>query len=170
MLPTDRELIIYQSNATISISLLPLFSYCFAHSIFLFHCKCVSSVYIEGFNTGRGGAHLRDDRWWRLEAKVAGGRLRRRRGPRGGHHPSVGAAMWHGVVRSGHFLVGAPCSPVALRWRRRWRGHDGCVEEVLARGRRWRWGPDGGSVRSSHFLDGSLAVAACEGNENWEVI
>jgi hypothetical protein len=45
------------------------------------------------------------------------------------------------------------------------KGND--ISEGAPARQRWRWwrGPGGGSVRSSHFLDGSPTAAACEGNE-----
>jgi hypothetical protein len=122
-------------------------NYCLAHSVFLFHCKCglsvhfkcVSSFYTEGFNTGQGGAHLRDGHRWRHEARVIRGRLRRRWGRHGG---TVG---WGWGASSLVLLSPWWCSgsgvdegDMAVVSKRSWHGGGSSGEGVLARRQRQR--------------------------------
>jgi hypothetical protein len=55
---------------------------------------------------------------------------------------------------------------MAVASKRSWHGGDSGGKGVPAWWRQWRQqGPDGGSMCSSRYLDGSPAAAACEENK-----
>jgi hypothetical protein len=116
LLYTNRETLVVLKNYPTN--------YCLAHSIFLFYCKCVSSVYIEGFNTGLGeGDSLARPfaRGWRCGTAGLG---------RGASSPMLLALQWRSSGGIDERVV------AVVSKRSRHRGNDG--EEVLARARRRR--------------------------------